>query len=65
MLTTITSIITSMGLVGTFFWGLFADFLSMILANGLILFPIIFSVLAGAIYAVVKLVRRFGLKGKH
>ena len=65
MLTTLTGIIESLGTVGTFVWGLFADFLTMILDNALIAFPVLFAVLAGAVFMVIKIVRKFGVKGKR
>lgn len=61
----VTSIFTSLGSVATFVWGLFGDFLGMILGNALIAVPVLFSVLAGAIAIVYKLIRKFGVKGKH
>ena len=65
MLTTLTGIITSLGDVGTFVWGLFSDFLTMILENALIAFPVLFAVLAGAVFMVIKITRKFGVKGKR
>lgn len=60
----IASIITSLGTANTFIWGLFSDFLSMILDNPLIAFPVVFVVLAGAIRLVLKVIRKFGVKGR-
>ncbi len=65
LLTGITNIITNLGTVGTFIWGLFGTFLEMILENALIAFPVMFAVLAGCVMLVVKLIRRFGVKGKR
>lgn len=65
MLNTITGIIESLGTVGTFVWGLFGDFLTMILENALIAFPVLFAVLAGAVFMVIKIIRKFGVKGKR
>lgn len=61
----VTSIFESIGSVATFVWGLFGDFLEMILSNALIAVPVLFSVLAGAIAIVYKLIRKFGVKGKR
>lgn len=65
MITTLTGIIESLGTVSTFVWGLFSDFLTMILENALIAFPVLFAVLAGAVFMVIKIVRKFGVKGKR
>lgn len=60
-----SSLIGSIKSVGEFVWGLFGDFLGMILNNPVIAFPILFGVLAGAIGIVVKMTRKFGVKGKR
>ena len=63
--TGVGTIITDMGTVNTFVWGLFKDFLTMIMENPLIAFPVLFAVLAAAVAIAVKVVRRFGVKGKR
>lgn len=65
LLAGVTSIFESIGTVATFIWGLFADFLSMILGNALIAIPVLFAVLAGSIAIVIKMVKKFGVKGKR
>lgn len=65
LVTGITDILKSVGEANTFLWGLFADFLSMIMSNALIALPVLFAVLAGAIAVVVKVIRRFGVRGKR
>lgn len=65
LLTGVTGIITEMGTVNTFVWGLFQKFLTMIMDNALIAFPVLFAVLAAAIGIAVKVVRRFGVRGKR
>lgn len=64
MLTALSSVITAIGQANTFLWGLFSDFLTMILNNALIAFPVLFVVLTGAIGVVVRVLRKFGVKGK-
>lgn len=59
------TIITDMGTVNTFVWGLFQKFLTMIIENPLIAFPVLFALLAAAILIAVKVVRRFGVRGKR
>ena len=63
--TGIGTIITDMGSVNTFVWGLFQKFLTMIIENPLIAFPVLFALLAAAILIAVKVVRRFGVRGKR
>lgn len=63
--TAVTGILTSIRSVGDFVWGLFTDFLGMILHTPLIAFPVLFGVLAGAIGIVFKMTRKFGVKGKR
>ena len=63
--TGVGTIITDMGTVNTFVWGLFQKFLTMIMENPLIAFPVLFAVLAAAVAIAVKVVRRFGVKGKR
>lgn len=61
----ITDIISSIGNVGTWVWSLFSDFLGMILTNPLIAFPVLFAVLAGGVGVVLKMIKKFGVKGKR
>lgn len=63
--TGVGTIITDMGTVNTFVWGLFQKFLTMIIENPLIAFPVLFALLAAAILIAVKVVRRFGVRGKR
>ena len=63
--TGVTTVIQGITDVATFFWGLFSDFLGMMLANYLIAFPILLAVLCTAVLLVVKLVRKFGLKSRN
>lgn len=63
--TGIGTIITDMGSVNTFVWGLFQKFLTMIIENPLIAFPVLFALLAAAVLIAVKVVRRFGVRGKR
>lgn len=63
--TGIGTVITDMGSVNTFVWGLFQKFLTMIIENPLIAFPVLFALLAAAVLIAVKVVRRFGVRGKR
>ena len=61
----VTGIVTSMGTSNTFLWSLFEDFLTMIMSNALIAIPVLLAVLCGAIGVVIKIIRRFGVKGRR
>ena len=61
----VTGIITSITTVANWVWSLFSDLLTMIIQNPLIAFPVLFAVLAGGVAVVLKMVRKFGLKGKR
>lgn len=65
LLSGVKAIITQMGTVNTFVWGLFQKFLTMIMENPLIAFPVLFAVLAAAVAIAVRVVRRFGVRGKR
>lgn len=61
----VTTVVSGLTSVANFFWGLFGDFLGMILSNYLIAFPILLAVLCTAVLLVVKLVRKFGIKSRN
>lgn len=61
----VTGIVTSMGTANTFLWSLFEDFLTMIMSNALIAIPVLLAVLCGAIGVVIRIIRRFGVKGRR
>lgn len=61
----VTGIVTSMGTANTFLWSLFEDFLNMIMSNALIAIPVLLAVLCGAIGVVIRIIRRFGVKGRR
>lgn len=55
----------SIGTAATWFWGVFTDLINTIASNDLILWPVIFAIVAGTVGLAVKVVRRFGLKGRR
>ncbi len=65
VVTEAATIVTDMGTANTFIWSLFGDVLSMIMDNALIAIPVLLSVLCGAILLVVRIIRKFGVKGKR
>ncbi len=56
---------TDIGSVSTWFWGLFTDFIEMISSNNLLLWSVAFAIVAGSVGLAIKVVRKFGLKGRR
>lgn len=63
--TSVGGIITALGTANSFLWGLFQAFLTMIMENALITVPVMLGLLTSSILIVVKVIRRFGVKGKR
>lgn len=61
----ITGILSEVGKANTFLWGLFSDLLSMIMSNPLIALPVLLAVLTGSVAVVIKVIRKFGVRGKR
>lgn len=59
----LNDIVTGIGSVSTWFWGLFQDFLNMITQNSVLLWTVAFAIVAGSVGLIVKVVRKFGVKG--
>lgn len=59
----LNDIVTGIGSVSTWFWGLFQDFLDMITENSVLLWAVAFAIVAGSVGLIVKVVRKFGVKG--
>lgn len=61
----LTDIATGIGSVSTWFWGIFTDFVDMIATNNLLLWMVIFAIVAGTVGLAIKVVRKFGIKGRR
>lgn len=61
----LSTLATDIGSISTWFWGLFTDFIEMISSNNLLLWSVAFAILAGAVGLAIKVVRKFGLKGRR
>ncbi len=61
----LTGLATDIGSVSTWFWGLFKDFIEMISSNNLLLWSVAFAIVAGSVGLAIKVVRKFGLKGRR
>lgn len=64
-LASLTDIIDGIGSVSTWFWGLFTDLIDMIGGNSLLLWSVVLAIVAGSVGLALKVVRRFGLKGRR
>lgn len=53
------------GEISTWFWGLFTDFVNMISTNNLLLWCVVFAIVAGSVGLAIKVVRKFGVKGRR
>lgn len=58
-------IITNIGLANEWIWSLFGDFCTMLMENPLIAIPVLLAVLSGGIFAAIKIMRKFGLRGRR
>ena len=61
----ITTIITDLGGVSTWFWSLFTGLVDLIASNSLLLWAVVFAIVAGSTGLVLKVVRKFGVKGRR
>ena len=59
----LAEIINSIGQANGFIWGLFNGILSMIMDNALIAVPVLLAVVFGAVGIVMRVLRRFGVRG--
>lgn len=61
----LTTLISGITEASTFIFGLFTDFIDMIATNDILLYLVLFSMVAGSVGLVISLIRRFGLKGRR
>ena len=61
----LSGLATDIGSVSTWCWGLFKDFIEMISSNNLLLWSVAFAIVAGSVGLAIKVVRKFGLKGRR
>lgn len=65
MLTSLANVASNITSIGTWFFGLFEDFFGIIADNPILLWSLILTVVSAGIMMVVKVLRKFGLKGKR
>jgi len=61
----IADVLTGLGQVGPWFWGRFTDLIDLIANNSILLVAVIFAIVAGVIGVILKVVRKFGIKGRR
>lgn len=64
-LASLASIASSIGEAATWFWDIFTDFINTIASNDLLLWPVILAIVAGVVGLAIKLIRKFGIKGRR
>ena len=61
----IADILAGLGQISPWFWGLFTDFIDLIASNSILLIAVIFAITAGVLGVVLKVIKRFGVKGRR
>jgi len=61
----LSDIITNIGTAATWFWTHFTNLLEMIMTNPLLLWTVALGIGSSVIFAVVKVVKKFGIRGKR
>lgn len=64
-LASLTDIATSIGTGAEWFWGVFTDLINTIASNDLLLWPVILAIVSGTVGLAIKLIRKFGIKGRR
>lgn len=60
----ITTIVQGISTVGSWFFGLFTDFVNMIGSNSLLLYTVIVAIAVGVVGLLYKVVKGFGIKSR-
>ena len=61
----LATLASSIAEAAEWFWGVFTDLINTIATNDLLLWPVVFAIVAGAFGLAIKVIRRFGLKGRR
>lgn len=64
-LASLSALASSIASAAEWFWGVFTDLIVTIASNDLLLWPVIFAIVAGVTGLAIKVIRRFGLKGRR
>lgn len=64
-LASLSALASGIASAADWFWGVFTDLINTIATNDLLLWPVVFAIVAGAVGLAIKVIRRFGLKGRR
>jgi len=64
-LATFTDIIAGLQMVSAWFWLRFTDIIDLIAGNSLLLWSVVMAIVAGSVGLIMKVVRKFGVKGRR
>lgn len=64
-LASLGTLATAIAEAAEWFWGVFTDLINTIASNNLLLWPVVFAIVAGVTGLAIKVIRRFGLKGRR
>ena len=64
-LPTLTGIVSAIGDAMTWFFGLFGNALEIILTNPILFWVVAFGIGSSVLFAVIKVIKKFGVKGKR
>ena len=64
-LASLAALASSIAEAAEWFWGVFTDLINTIASNNLLLWPVVFAIVAGVTGLAIKVIRRFGLKGRR
>lgn len=59
----LSSIVSGISSALTWFWSIFQSLVESVATNSILLFAVLFSIVAGSVLAAVKVLKRFGIKG--
>jgi len=62
---TFTDILAGLGSITPWFWARFTDLIDLITGNSLLLWSVVMAIVAGSVGLILKVVRRFGVKGRR
>lgn len=64
-LATLSNLATAIGSALTWFWTIFTNLINSIASNDILLWSVGFAIVAGAVFAAVKVIRKFGIKSRR
>ena len=63
---TLTTLVDNLSSVGQwFFTNVFTELFEVITSNDIILWPVLFAIVTGVVFYAIKIIRKFGLKGRR